>query len=201
MPVQWVVALVAVVAVAICAVVTVRSRSGSRRLRERFGAEYETALTAHQGNARRAERALRERERRLDAVPLRAPDAAGAEQVRSRWRGLQRQFVDAPAAVLGCAVEALEELLDDMGLPADREDRQAVLRFRGEEVLRRYQQAHGVAARADGGTASTEELREGFLSARSVCELLLTAEDLPRVERTDRAERDDESRLTSGRAR
>jgi hypothetical protein len=47
-----------------------------------------------------------------------------------------------------------------------------VLRFRQDQALRHYRHARSVAARAEPGEASTEELRAGFLSARSLCEML-----------------------------
>ncbi|SEL28909.1 hypothetical protein [Streptacidiphilus jiangxiensis] len=194
MPVPWVVILVVLLVAAFAAAVADASARRTRRLKERFGSEYGAAVTAHQGRTRRAQSALLKRERRLDALPVRRPDPARAEQVRVRWRDLQRQFVDEPAAVLARAVRALEELLDDMGLPAEREDREALLRFRGAQVLQSYRRARGVTERSTDGTVSTEELREGFVSARSVCEALLGAEDLPSTEGED-------ARLVGGRVR
>ncbi|SEK45989.1 hypothetical protein [Streptacidiphilus jiangxiensis] len=193
MPVEWSLILAVVAAAALGVPVFALSRRRPRRLRERFGPEYVSAVEAHEGSARKANRAVREHERQLEALPIGTLDAARTERLRTRWRGLQRQFVNAPVAVVACAVEAMDELLDDMGLPANREDRQILLRSWDERAVRCYRHAHGVVDRTGSGTVSTEELRQSFVSARSVCELLAGAQPPSRRARARGA------RLTSGR--
>ncbi|WP_152628097.1 hypothetical protein [Streptacidiphilus neutrinimicus] len=164
------------------------------RLKQRFGPEYTAAMTAHQGSKRNTERALLERERRLDAHPVQPPDPARAEQLARQWHDLQARFVDDPAAVLTEASAELEALLKDMGFPSDPEDRRTVLRFHSEDVLRCYEKAQGIAERAVDGMPSTEELREGFVNAKSVCESLIGANGVSSPD-------DQPARLASGRAR
>ena len=96
-----IVAIIVVVIVVAAVLVVVTTGNRRRRLRERFGPEYDRAVTEH-GSKRGAEAELAERERHVRELDIRPLSAAKQSQYRSEWTAVQEQFVDAPqAAVTG----------------------------------------------------------------------------------------------------
>lgn len=146
------------------------SRRRRRRLQARFGPEYDRALLAHGGHARRAQRELRRRERRIGALRLQAIDDASWERYSARWSALQERFVDAPAQAVIGADELLDAMLREQGYPD--EDRELALTVYQNRALAGYRRARNAAGRARRGEATTEELRECFVHARGSFEFL-----------------------------
>ena len=162
-------AVVLVLALALSAALLL-SRRRRRRLQARFGPEYDRALLAHGGNARRAQRELLRRERRIGALRLRAIDEASWDRYSARWSALQEQFVDAPAQAVIDADALLDAMLREQGYP--EEDREVALTLYQNRALAGYRRARNAAGRARRGQATTEELRECFVHARGSFELL-----------------------------
>src|SRR5687768_11202020 len=89
--------LVAVVAVALAWMYSERRRRA--HLQTRFGPEYER--TVHDvGNARRAEAALAEREKRVSSYHIRELTKEEGDRFTQAWRSVQAKFVDDPAAAV-----------------------------------------------------------------------------------------------------
>ena len=72
-------AVVILAVVVIIAVALVMRKRRSDQLRRRFGPEYDRAVTQQHGDARRAEATLADREKRVEAFPLRALSAVDRE--------------------------------------------------------------------------------------------------------------------------
>ena len=88
----------------------------SKRLMQRFGAEYDHAVTDH-GSKSQAESELKAREIRvakLMLVPLAATEAARFSQA---WQMLQGKFIDNPTGVLAEADQLVRDLMVKLGYP------------------------------------------------------------------------------------
>src|ERR1700722_10245440 len=152
-----VVAVVIVIGAVVFGVLAVLHR---RRLRQRFGPEYER-LASEPGGWREAEVELAGRERRvrgLDIQPL--TDAARASYT-GRWAGIQEQFIDAPAGAVAGAQILVAAVMAERGYPAGHHDQDQVLADLSVDhaaALDRYRAAEAISGKA--GPASTEELRQ-----------------------------------------
>jgi hypothetical protein len=139
-----------------------------RRLRQRFGPEYDR-LVGERDSRRTAEAELTERERRvqdLDIQPLTDPARASyAEQ----WTAIQEQFVDAPTDAISGAQLLVVAVMTERGYPAEHGDQVlADLSVEHSGTLDRYRAAEETSHRAAAGTASTEDLRQAMIHYRAV---------------------------------
>lgn len=163
----WIVIAVVVVVVAIAAVVWERRRQG-RRLRRRFGPEYEREVARHDDRSA----AHDELERRIahrDEFELRELDEAEREDYTRRWLAVQRTFTHDPGRALREADEVLTALFVDIGYPSQRfDDRAADLSVDHGDVTRDYREARAVVEDVHRGTAGTEEVRRALLQYRTV---------------------------------
>jgi hypothetical protein len=145
----------------------------SKRLKQRFGAEYNQAVTDHGGRAK-AESELKAREARVDRltiVPLAAPEAARFSRA---WQALQSRFVDNPTGVLVEADQLVRDLMVKLGYPmADFAHRAADISVDHPGVVENYRAAQATALREQRGEADTEELRKGVVHYRALFEELL----------------------------
>src|SRR2546430_1195496 len=88
----WLVAIV-VVLLAAAAAIYVLQRQRSHQLRTHFGPEYDHALEGF-GERRAAERALRDRARRVDKLEIRPLTALRRDELWARWQGVQAPVAD-----------------------------------------------------------------------------------------------------------
>ena len=86
-----IVAAVVVVAVLAIGVTAVRRR---RRLRQRFGPEYDR-LVGERDSKRKAEAELTGRERRVDGLDIQPLTESARARYALQWASIQEQFVDA----------------------------------------------------------------------------------------------------------
>lgn len=160
---------VAVAALALSLTVTQRRR----RLRNRFGPEYDRAVSEHQSR-REAEAELAQRERRvrnLDIRPLSEPTRARYAQ---QWDELQEQFVDAPADTVAASQVLINDVITERGYRDDDHGQVlADLSVDHAGAVERYRTAERVAAPSAAGRASTEELRQAMIHYRAVFRELL----------------------------
>ena len=113
-------ALVIVAVLIVIAVAFAMRRRRSDQLKRRFGPEYDRALTEQHGDARRAEARVADRERRVEAFPIRALSAVDREAYAMEWAAVQRRFVDDPSAAVGTGGPAGEPHHDGPWLSHDR---------------------------------------------------------------------------------
>ena len=167
--------VIAAVAVVVIAVFTALAWSAyqTRRLKSRFGPEYDAVLR-RTGNKAKAEKELRRREARVEKfqiVPLSSADAA---KFSASWNRLQGSFVDDPKGVLIEADKLVRELLVKRGYPvADFDLRAADISVDHPIVVDNYRAAQRIVSLDQRGEASTEDLRKAVVHFRALFDELL----------------------------
>jgi hypothetical protein len=167
------VAILIVLALLVVLALVAGRRLRSRRLRERFGPEYDRTV-AEAGDRKQAESRLQERtarRQRLDIVPL---DAAGRARYVEAWRRTQARFVDEPAEATREADRLITAVMRERGYPIDDfEQRAADVSVDHPQVVDDYRAAQAIAAANERSEASTEDLRQALVHYRSLFEELL----------------------------
>jgi len=169
-------AIALVVALVIAAAVyLVHSRRETRRLQQRFGAEY-PALVKQLGSRSKAEAELKRREKRVERFRMVDLSPAEVSRFRQGWARLQASFVDDPKGVLIEADRLVRELMLKRGYPmADFELRAADLSVDHAGVVDNYRAAQRILSRDQRGEADTEELRRAVVHFRALFDELLGA--------------------------
>lgn len=169
-----IVAIVAVVAVIGATVAAIQARR-RRALQERFGSEYDRAVT-DADSRRDAERDLRDRTQRREQLDIRPLDPASAERYREEWRVAQERFVDAPAESVAQAHVLVTAVLRDRGYPTtDDDERMSMLSVDHADVMDRYRAGVNTEqAWRDSGDADTEDLRQAMQHYREVFDRVVT---------------------------
>ncbi|MEV6773483.1 hypothetical protein AB0N05_33110 [Nocardia sp. NPDC051030] len=143
-------------------------RFRSRRLRDRFGPEYDRTVQESQ-NRRVAERELAEREKRHQQLELRTLPEDEKRRYELQWARVQEQFVDDPAGALTAADQLLTQVMKDRGYPSESYDQQlADLSVEHAEPLGQFRTAHDIAGRAERDEASTEDMRAAIVHYRKL---------------------------------
>ena len=183
--VMWIaVAVIAVVLIGALAFAYDQRRR--RQLREHFGPEYEHVVS-EEGDERRAERVLSEREARVKKLDIHPLAPAGREQFVARWRKVQERFVDDPRAAVNDADHVISEAMAACGYPVgDFEQRAADISVDHPGVVTDYRTAHEIAGRRS--DISTEDLRRAMVHYRSLFEELIAPPRAPVEERVEERE-------------
>ena len=147
-----------------------------RRLRSRFGPEYDRVLE-NSKDRRTAERELAERERRHRELDLRPISQADREQYTQQWAHVQERFVDDPERAVHEADQLVVLLMQARGYPAGSFDQRAAhLSVEHGGTIGNYRAAHDLLTRHDqGDESSTEDLRAALLHYRTLVRDLLKA--------------------------
>jgi hypothetical protein len=165
-------ALVAVAAIA-AAVWMYLQKKQTERLHSRFGTEYDR-LAAAEGDRGRAEKALHEREKRVEKLNLVPLSPEDRDRFTGAWQLEQAGFVDDPRTAVANADKLVNEVMKARGYPmGDFEQRAADISVDHSLVVTNYRIAHDIALRDRGGETSTEELRTALLHYRMLFEDLL----------------------------
>ncbi len=186
-----VILVVVLVAVLFAAGWFLGGQARSRRLRNRFGPEYDRHLENAE-NRRAAERELAEREKRHAKLSLRPLSDTARVHYTEQWTRVQEHFVDAPAEAVAGAEDLVHTVMRDRGYPMDGFEQQAAdLSVEHAEVVDGYRSAHEILGRY--GQATTEELRTALVHYRTMFrELIGHSDNVPAqrdghvVDRTDR---------------
>jgi hypothetical protein len=184
----WVLVGVVVVLLLVIGALFVRQRR-SQRLKQGFGPEYERVI-AEQGDRRAGEKELLERRKRHDRLEIRPLEESAREDYRQRWEATQRRFVDRPDAAVGQASVLVRQVMRERGYPVDDDFEQMAADVSVEHpgVVENYRAAHVISARAAGGQASTEDLRQAMVHFRALFDELLAGVDSAGAERPPRGE-------------
>ncbi len=167
--------LVIIVAVLLAggALVWYLQQQRSRRLRDRFGPEYERTRQ-EVGDIKRAEAHLAAREQRVHKLQIRALDAAEATSFGEVWRHIQTLFVDNPQGAINEADRLVNDVMTAKGYPmSDFEQRAADISVDHATVVEHYRAAHAIADHNDANKASTEDLRQALIHYRALFDDLL----------------------------
>jgi len=162
-----IVIVIVVVVVAVLAALAVRTMQ-RRKLRERFGDEYQRVVD-EKGGRSAAEAELRRREKLHASLELRDLSDADRTRFREGWVAVQTLFVDDPVSAVRDGDRLVTELVAARGYPvSDYEDRLAHLSVEHAKVLNHYRDAHEISTRNDAGKATTEELRQALVHYREL---------------------------------
>jgi hypothetical protein len=158
----------------IVAVAFIVRRRRSEQLKRRFGPEYDRTVLEQHGDARVAEAALAEREKRVEKFPLRALSAVDREAYAMEWSAVQRRFVDDPSAAVGSADRLVGRAMIDRGYPMSNFEQQAAdISVSYPVVVQNYRAGHEIVMRHADGHATTEELRQAMIHYRTLFDELL----------------------------
>ena len=175
--------VIAVLAVA-TAILMYAQKEKTRRLRTRYGPEYDRVLDDNRGNARQAESVLGEREKRFAKLNIRRLNRDEAERFAANWRQIQEGFVDDPKTALLQADNLICEALQARGYPmSDFDQRAADISVQHPRVVEDYRTAHEIALRDQRGQATTEDLRRAMQHYRNLFEHVLETHHLEEVRR------------------
>jgi hypothetical protein len=156
------------------AITVIARRRRTDQLRRTFGPEYDRTLREQEGNARRAEATLVDREKRVESFPLRTLSPVDREGYAMEWATVQRRFVEDPSAAVGTADRLVTRVMMDRGYPmSDFEQRAADISVSYPAVVQNYRAAHDIVTRHSDGGVSTEELRRAMVHYRSLFNELL----------------------------
>jgi hypothetical protein len=168
-----IVAIVIVVIVVAAVLLVLTTVNRRRRLRERFGPEYDRAVT-ERGSRREAEAELAKREKHVRELDIRPLSPTARNQYQSDWTAVQEQFVDAPQAAVTGAQSLVSAVMEDRGYPTQPYDQTlADLSVEHASTLDHFRAAHDISQKAAAGTASTEDLRQAMIHYRALFAELL----------------------------
>ncbi|MEC3956447.1 hypothetical protein VMT65_25665 [Nocardia sp. CDC153] len=140
----------------------------SRQLRDRFGPEYDRAVQ-ESPDRKTAEQELTEREKRHDQLQLRELSDEEKRRYEATWSRIQEQFIDDPAGALDSADRLVTQAMTDRGYPSQSYDQQlADLSVEHARPLGQFRTAHDIAARAERGSVSTEDMRTAIVHYREL---------------------------------
>src|SRR5581483_3212813 len=181
----WGIALIVIGAVVIVAIAVVMIEMNRRRtLKARFGPEYDRMVN-ETGSSRRAASLAQERVKERERLDIRPCSPASRDRYGQEWRQVQARFVDAPAAAVGEADSLVTRMMHERGYPIDDFEHQAaIVSVDHPGVVENYREGHNVYLSSVNGSASTEDMRRGFVAYRSLFGELL--EDRRDEDRADK---------------
>lgn len=146
----------------------------SKRLKERFGPEYERSIN-EAGDKRKAESELEARLAHVESLSIRPLTAEEVNRFSLEWQATQTEFVDAPLASLQKADRLIQEVMRTKGYPVDDfEQRAADISVDYPELVTDYRGMHMIAVKEADDQVSTEEMRQAMVHGRALFERLVT---------------------------
>lgn len=172
------------VTVVVCALIGVgawiaMNQMRSRRLKDRFGPEYDRAIerTPDRGLAEAELQNREDRVKKYRIVPLSEHDRA---HYKHAWDRVQNRFVDDPRAAAMEADELIFEVMERRGYPVNGfEQAAADLSVDHPAVVENYRAAALIAQKNRQGEAGTEELRQALVYYRALFRDLLQESPSP----------------------
>ncbi|MER5217905.1 hypothetical protein ABT063_47270 [Streptomyces sp. NPDC002838] len=163
--------VVVVIAVLAVAALLVLRR---RRLRERFGPEYERTVE-DAGSRLKAERELSAREKRHDSLDLKSLPRGVRERYAREWANVQEEFVDRPEDAVQDADLLVTSLMRERGYPTEGLDqRLRDLSVEHGRTIEHYRAAHEINQLSMAHQATTEQLRGAMMHYRTLFGELLS---------------------------
>jgi hypothetical protein len=175
----WIVITAVVIVIAVVFVVanSASRRKRSERLKERFGPEYERAVS-ETGEQQAAEKELVARERKRDKLDIQPLTGGAREGYADRWRAVQTAFVDHPSSAVGDADRLVTQVMRDRGYPVDDFDRRAAdISVDHPTVVENYRGAHAIHLAQQQSDVGTEQQRQAFVHYRALFEKLLAPDN------------------------
>jgi hypothetical protein len=146
----------------------------SRRLKERFGPEYER-LANEAGDKRKVESELEARLAHVESLDIRSLSAEEVNRYSLEWQATQAEFVDEPHASVQKADRLIREVMQAKGYPVDDfEQRAADISVDYPDLVTDYRGLHMIAKKEQDDHVSTEEMRQAMVHGRALFENLVT---------------------------
>jgi hypothetical protein len=163
-----IVLLIVAVALVVGVVIVLSRMQRSRRLRARFGPEYQRAVQ-ESGSPIRGEERLAKLEQRVERFKIHELAASDRARFTETWRVIQAKFVDDPKNAVVEADRLIGEVMTARGYPVvDFEQQAADLSVNHPFVVEHYRAGHEITQRHSQGRASTEDLRQAMIHYRSL---------------------------------
>ncbi|MGW6447932.1 hypothetical protein [Lentzea sp. NPDC055074] len=160
--------VVAVILVLVVLAFVLRPAMQRKKLRDRFGPEYDRAVTESDSRTA-AEKELAEREHRHSEFDLKPLSPTAQESYRRHWATVQAKFVDSPESAIADADRLVTDLMAERGYPTEGYEAQlSVLSVEHAKTLEHYRKAHDISERQEIGEASTEDLRTAMVHYREL---------------------------------
>jgi hypothetical protein len=174
-----VIVLVILVLAVVAAFVVVQRNRRRAQLQERFGPEYDRAVS-ETGSRREAEQHLAAVAHKRDKLEIRDLEPRQRAQFVEQWELVQARFVDEPAEAVDGAELLITTVMRERGYPIEDFEEQADLVAADHpDVVDHYRAAHASHERhRSAGEAGTEDLRQAFVHYRSLFDSLVGREDL-----------------------
>jgi hypothetical protein len=171
--------VIVVVVVILAALAAVAQMTRRRRLKERFGPEYDRAV-ADQNSTLRAEAELTGRQRRVSKLHIRPLDEAARARYTADWTAIQEHFVDSPEAAVAEAYELVTKVMTERGYPTE-DDEQVLsdLSVEHAQTVGHFRAAQEISSSSAAGQAATEDLRQAFIHYRALFSDLLGVAGVP----------------------
>lgn len=168
-PLDWSLLVIAIAAIGIAVVVGLQMRS--KKLRSKFGPEYDRAVK-EEGSTLKAERELEHRTKRVENFKIHPLTQQEVDSFWRDWSATQQKFVDDPRGAVADADTLVQRTMRARGYPVGGEfnDRAADLSVDHPRVIENYRAAHDIAERDRQNSASTEDLRIAMKHYRSLFE-------------------------------
>ena len=117
---EWIVLGACAAVLLVLALTFVRIRRRRAHLKDRFGPEYDRAVSSNGTGT--AEKRLHEAEREHEELAIRALPNAARERYLDEWRQAEARFVSDPGDAARAAERLVERVLDERGYPVDGDD-------------------------------------------------------------------------------
>lgn len=179
--------IIIVVVLVVLAVVALvlRPQLQRRRLRAKFGPEYDRTVQGADGR-RDAERELAQREKRHAGFDLRPLSADQRARYIREWGDVQERFVDAPGEAVTSADILVIDLMAARGYPTEGYQQQLDdLSVEHSTALGHYRSGHDISVRHSRDEANTEDLRTAMVHYRALFEDLLRGGTEPATDPAD----------------
>jgi hypothetical protein len=165
--------IIVVVVIVVAAAAGVIYDMRRRRLRQRFGPEYDR-LVEEKGSRTKAEAELVGREKRVKGLDIRPLKPEAQARYTQDWAVIQERFVDAPQEAVADGQRLVMTVMNERGYPTEGSDQVlADLSVEHASVLDHYRAAYDISQTAADGRASTEDLRQAMIHYRSLFRDLL----------------------------
>lgn len=148
-------------------------RKRTEELQSRFGPEYDRAVK-EQGDRRKAEADLQDRQKRVEKLSLHALDPAERERFIDDWQQVQAEFVDNPENSIRDADILLQNVMSARGYPVKNFEQVAAdVSVDHPTVVQHFRTAHDIAKRHSRGEGDTEDLRKAMINYRALFDELV----------------------------
>jgi hypothetical protein len=149
----------------------------SKRLRDRFGPEYDRTLKQI-GDRRQAEEELEGRLAHVEHLDIRPLSAEEVNRFALEWQAIQTDFVDSPLASIQKANRLIHDVMQTRGYPVeDFEQRAADISVDHPGLVTHYRALHTIARKGEQEEISTEEMRQAVVHGRELFERLIQPGD------------------------